>query len=594
MPQFFSRSMLAIAAALGAMFAFASCNTRDPESADLILLNGRVFTMSWPDPDPNGIPSDRAPYRDGQWRHDATAVAIRGDRIMWVGRDDGARAWRGANTRLIDLNGAAVLPGLHDSHGHVGELGAAMFKVDLIGVRTPAEAIARVKRVADTLPPGSWILGQGWDEGAWANRYPSAGMLTRAFPDHLVYLRGLHGFAGWANDSVLARAGITDSTPDPIGGNILRTVSGVATGVVTQRAVALLDAAVPPLTVKQASNHLLRALDSLARAGYTMVHDAGVDGLHLDAYRQLAKRDSLPIRVYAMLSARDTALARFWTSSGPDTSTASKLTIRTVKAYYDGALGSRGARLLEAYADLPGHLGVSGSGYGFDTSVVAAMMRSGFQASIHAIGDAGNRETIDFLAAVMRDASSTRLLRHRIEHAQVLTPTDARRVADLKLVASMQPPHAIEDKPWAIDRLGPTRILGAYAWRTLRRAGASLTFGSDFPGSGISPWYGFYAATTRQDTAATPGDAFVPAERLTIEETVRGYSTWAAWATFNERSGGTIVVGKWADLTILNADPFTTLPSRQWLDHGVTFTIVGGRIVYSAPTTDTATSATAR
>ncbi len=594
MTQLFGRPMLAAASVLAVLLASASCSTRDPESADLILLNGRVYTLSWPDPDPNGVPDDRAPFNDGQWRHDATAVAIRGDRIMWVGRDDGARAWRGANTRLIDLNGATVVPGLHDSHGHVGELGAAMYKVDLIGVRTPAEAIARVKRVADTLPAGSWILGQGWDEGAWASRYPPAGMLTRAFPDHLVYLRGLHGFAGWANDSVLTRAGINDSTPDPIGGTILRTPGGVATGVVTQRAVAWLDAVVPALTVEQAGVHLLQALDSLARAGYTMVHDAGVDGLHLEAYMALAERDALPIRVYAMLSARDTALARFWTNSGPDTSTARKLTVRSVKAYYDGALGSRGARLLEPYADSPGHLGVSGAGYGFDTSIVSAMMRSGFQASVHAIGDAGNRETIDFLSGVMREASTTRLLRHRIEHAQIITPTDVRRLSDLKLVASMQPPHAIEDKSWVTDRLGPTRILGAYAWRTLRRADARLAFGSDFPGSGISPWYGFYAATTRQDTSAKPGDALVPEEALTIEETVRAYSSWAAWATFNERSSGAIVAGRWADLTVLDTDPFTTQPSRAWLNSGVRYTIVGGRVVYSAPPADTARAVNAR
>ncbi len=558
-----------------------SCNTRDPESADLILLNGRVYTMSWPDPDGEGAPHTRAPFRDGQWRHDATAVAIRGDRIMWVGRDDDARAWRGAETEMIDLQGATVIPGLHDAHGHVGELGAAMSKVNLIGVRTPAQAIARVRAVADTAPPGSWILGQGWDEGAWVNRYPAAGMLSRAFPDHFVYLRGLHGFAAWANDSVLARAGINDSTPNPVGGVIQRAEDGAATGIVLNRAVALLDQVVPALNVDNARANLLRALDSLASAGYTMVHDAGVDGLHLEAYLQLAEQRALPIRVYAMLSARDTALARWWTSSGPDTSTSRHLTIRSVKAYYDGSLGSRGARLLEDYADLAGSRGVSGAGYGFDTAVVAGLMRAGFQASVHAIGDAGNRETIDFLERAMKSASSTRSLRHRIEHAQILTPVDVKRMAALGIVASMQPPHAVEDASWVEERLGPTRVLGAYAWRSLRRAGAHVTFGSDFPGSGISPWYGFYAAVTRRDTTENPGPALVPAERLTIEETIRAYSTWAAWATFNESSTGVIVAGRWADLTILNHDPFTSPPGTVWLDAGVRYTVVGGRIVHA-------------
>ncbi len=574
-----TRSLIGAAALLAIA---SSCNTRDPESADIILLNGHVYTMTWPDPDVNGVPDDRAPFSDGKWRPDATAIAIRGDRIMWVGRDDGALSWRGAATRLIDLQGATVLPGLHDSHGHVGELGAALAKVNLIGVRTPAEAVARVRAVADTAPPGTWILGQGWDEGAWADRYPPAGMLTRAFPEHLVYLRSLHGFAGWANDSVLARAGITDSTPDPVGGIIQRSREGVASGIVLNRAVALIDAVVPPLTVNQAASNITRALDSLARAGYTMVHDAGVDALHLQAYQELASADALPIRVYAMLSARDTALARLWTGRGPDTSTAQKLTIRSVKAYYDGALGSRGARLLDDYADQPGHRGVSGSAYAFDTTVVAALMRAGFQASIHAIGDAGNRETIDFLERITQNASSTRSLRHRVEHAQVLTPTDARRMNELQLIASMQPPHAVEDMSFAEKRLGRTRVLGAYAWRTLRRAGARLTFGSDFPGSGISPWYGFYAATTRQDTAAKSDATIVPAERLSVEETIRGYSIWAAYATFNERSSGSIVAGRWADLTILNRDPFLSPPGREWLDSGAQYTIVGGKIVFAA------------
>jgi predicted amidohydrolase YtcJ len=582
------RPVFPVARGLGGLIAVllllvTGCNTRDPESADLILHNGRVYTLSWPDPAPDGTPHSRAPVRDGEWRPDATAIAVRGDRIMWVGREDGAMAWRGAKTRVIDLAGATVIPGLHDAHGHVGELGAAMSKVDLIGVRTAAEAIARVRRVADTAPPGAWILGQGWDDALFASRPPMAGALSRAFPNHLVYLRSLHGFGGWANDSVFARAGITDSTPADSLDGIGRTRDGRLTGTVTNRAVALLDGVVPPLTVDGAARHIRRALDSLARAGYTMVHDAGVDSLHLDAYQQLAEQSALPIRVYAMLSARDVALARWWTGRGPDTSTARRLTVRSVKAYYDGSLGVRGARLLADYTDSAGYRGVSGDRYGFDTAIVAALMRAGFQASIHAIGDAGNRETLDFLERVMRASSSTRSLRHRVEHAQVLSAVDAQRFAALQVTASMQPPHAIEDAPWVEARLGPTRMLGAYAWRTLRRAGATLAFGSDFPGSGISPWYGLYAAVTRQDTTAKPGKPFVPGERLTVEEAVRGYTTWAAWATFNERSGGMIMAGRWADLTVLDLDPFTTPPGRAWLSAGVRYTIVGGQVVHAAP-----------
>lgn len=581
------RSVILLVRALGglaALLLFASgCNTRVPESADLILHNARVYTLAWPDPGPDGTPHSRAPVRAGEWRPDAAAVAIRGDRIMWVGREEGAMAWRGANTRVIDLKGATVIPGLHDAHGHVGELGAAITKVDLKGVRTAAEAIARVRRVADTAPVGAWILGQGWDDALFESRPPMAGALSRAFPEHLVYLRSLHGFGGWANDAVLARAGITDSTPADSVPGIMRASDGRPTGMVKNRAVALLDAVVPPLTVAGAARNIRQALDSLARAGCTMVHDAGVDSLHLEAYRQLAEQASLPIRVYAMLSARDVGVARWWTDRGPDTSTARRLTIRSVKAYSDGSLGVRGARLLADYADSAGYRGVSGDRYGFDTAIVSGLMRAGFQASIHAIGDAGNRETLDFLERVMRVSSATRSLRHRVEHAQVLTAVDAQRFAALQVTASMQPPHAVEDAPWAEDRLGPTRVLGAYAWRTLRRAGATLAFGSDFPGSGIAPWYGFYAAVTRQDTSVAPGAPFVPGERLTVEETVRAYTSWAAWATFTERSGGVIMTGRWADLTVLDLDPFTTPPGRAWLAAGVRYTVVGGQVVHAAP-----------
>lgn len=561
------------------------CNTRDPESADLILHNGRVYTFAWPDPAPDGTPSGRAPVRDGVWRPDATAIAVKGDRIMWVGREEGVMAWRGATTRVVDLAGATVVPGLHDAHGHVGEMGAAIGKVDLTGVRSAAEAIARVRAVADTAAPGTWILGQGWDDALFERRPPPAGALTRAFPSHLVYLRSLHGFGGWANDTVLALAGIvapSDSVPlDTTEMGVARLPDGRPTGIVRNRAVARLDAVVPALSVDVAARNLRLALDSLARAGYTMVHDAGVDALHLAAYQQLAAQSRLPIRVYAMLSARDTALAREWTGRGPDTSTARFLTVRSVKAYYDGSLGVRGARLLADYADSAGYRGVSGDRYGFDTAVVAGLMRAGFQASIHAIGDAGNREVLDFLEAVMRRSSATRSLRHRIEHAQVLSAIDVPRSTALQVVASMQPPHAIEDAPWAAERLGPTRILGAYAWRSLRRAGAPLTFGSDFPGSGVSPWYGLWAATTRRDTAAGSTQAFVPAESLTVEETLRAYGAWAAWATFNERSGGVIATGRWADFTVLSRDPFEGAPRHEWLREGVRYTIVGGQVVHA-------------
>lgn len=523
---------------------------------DLILHNARVYTLSWGEPGLDGQPSSSAPVRNGVWTADASAVAIGEGRIVAIGSDSVVRALRQPGTRLRDLQGATVLPGLVDAHTHVAELGASLARVDLVGVRSPAEAIARLARAARRVPRGQWILGQGWDEGAWADTALRAAALDRRFPHHPVYLRGLHGFAGWANSAALQRAGIRRGTPDPVGGVIERTADSLPLGRVSNRAVRLLDEAIPAPTIAQAEQHWLLGLEALAKAGFTTVHEAGVDAIHLSALRTLAARCALPIRVYAMVSSRDSAAVRVALRDGPDTTGRGGATVRAAKAYYDGALGSRGARLLEPYADLPGHLGIAGAAYGFDSSAVSALMLRGFQIAIHAIGDAGNREVMQFIARTAANAPRPALRRDRIEHAQVLAPGDARTVAQSQVIASVQPPHAVEDAPWAALRLGAARVRGAYAWRTLRQAGVALALGSDLPGSGFSFGYGLHSAVTRTDTLGQPAGGWFPDQRLTVEEAVRGYTLWAQRAAFVELRRGMLAPGLDADLTVLDRDPF--------------------------------------
>jgi hypothetical protein len=357
---------------------------------------------------------------------------------------------------------------------------------------------------------------------------------------------------------------------------------GEPNGLFLNRATTMLDAIVPPPPRETLISQFLIGLRQMAEDGYVAVHDAGLDGRSMSVLEQLEEEDRLPVRVYAMLSLRDEDLIRRWIEKGPDKDNDSMLVTRTVKAYYDGALGSRGARMLYDYSDQPGHRGVSGDSYGFDQRLNAEAMKAGFQVAIHAIGDAGNREALDILEAVFEEDPATRKNRHRIEHAQVIHPVDIPRLAQLGVIASMEPPHAMEDKTWAEERLGPERILGAYAWRTLRQAGADLTFNADNPGSDHSIFYGLHSAITRQDKNQQPEGGWYPEQRMGSDEAIRGYTSWSAYASFREDDTGIIEAGRWADLTVMDIDPFVLADESpsDILNGRILMTIVNGNIVY--------------
>jgi predicted amidohydrolase YtcJ len=571
--------MSSLAAPL-ALLLLAAAAGREP--ADLLLVNGRVYTLAWDDPAADGTPAANAPRTAGGFHPDAEALAIRGERIVFVGSAREAQSYRGPKTRVLDLAGAIVLPGLVDSHTHVAGLGEAMSQVDLTAVTTEAEAVALVAARAPSVPKGEWILGRGWDEGAWANRYPDLNLLSERVPDHPVYLASLHSFAGWGNRLAFERAGIDRSTRAPEGGEIVKDKDGNPTGILLNRAVSLLASAVPPASAERSKAYVLAGLERMARDGYVAIHEAGADRGLMKAFQELEAEGRLPVRVYAMLSARDEALCREWQHRGRDAGNDRRLVTRSVKAFYDGALGSRGARLLEDYSDRPGHRGVSGNAYGFDQRLVADLMKAGFQAAIHAIGDAGNRETLDFLESVEREKEEARALRHRIEHAQVVHPDDFPRFARLGVIASMEPPHCVEDKAWAEERLGPIRVKGAYAWRTLRKAGAWLALNSDLTGSDHDIFYGLHSAITRRDKQLEPTGGWHPEERLTPEEAVRGYTIWNAYAASWEKETGVLAPGRWADVTVMDVDPFVlgaTEPGRL-LKGKIQATIVAGKVAY--------------
>jgi len=531
-----------------------------PAAADLILHNGIIHTV-----DPS--------------RPLAHAVAARGGRFVAVGEDGDVMALRGPSTRVIDLRGKTVVPGLIDAHGHVSSLGFALDRLRLEGTTSAAEVAGMVRDKAASAEPGRWILGRGWDQNDWEiEKFPTHAPLDEAAPRHPVALTRVDGHALWVNAKALELAGVTATTPDPPGGRIVRDASGEATGVLIDAAKDLITAAIPPPDRRQTREALERSMRSCLRAGLTGVHDAGVSAMELEIYREMLVDGGFPFRVYAMLT-HDDALLDAAFARGPETGLGDgRLTVRAVKFYADGALGSRGAALLEPYTDDPGNTGLMQIDPKELTAAIRRASQHGFQSCVHAIGDNGNKVTLDAMRDAMDEEQRGRL-RPRIEHAQILAVADIPRFASLGVLASMQPTHATSDMPWAVDRLGRPRLEGAYAWRSLREAGARLACGSDFPVESERPLLGFYAAVTRQDAAGGPEGGWMPRQRMTREEALRCFTLDAAWAGFDEDLRGSITVGKLADLTVLS-DDIMTVPVARIPGTGVVMTIVGGRVAF--------------
>jgi predicted amidohydrolase YtcJ len=541
--------------ALAALLSTLACGGA---SATTLLHNARIHTLA-----------DAAQAQAVAWDDSG--------KILAVGSDAQLRA-QFPDARLLDAAGAAVLPGLTDAHGHVLGLGMSLLNADLRGTASKAEVVQRLQAHAARLPAGAWLLGRGWDQNDWPDKvFPTAADLDAAFPERPVYLRRVDGHAAWANSAALRLAG-KDLSGDwqPEGGRIERT-GGKPSGVLVDAAMGLLDGAVPRPDAAFRRKAYKLAFDTLLAAGLTGVHDAGVSAQDLAVLRELADAGELPLRIYAMADGDGAALDALC-REGLYAHAGGRLQMRAVKLYIDGALGSRGAALKADYSDDPGNRGLLVTQPADFHRIVAKAHGCGVQVATHAIGDRGNRLVLDTYAQVLGKAAAADH-RWRIEHAQVVDVADIPRFARLHLIASMQPTHATSDMPWAQARIGKQRLAGAYAWRRFVAAKAPLALGSDFPVEQVSPLLGLYAAVTRQDLQGQPAGGWLPAQKLSLAEAVRGFAAGAAYAGFAENALGTIGVGRRADFTVLLNDPFLT-PAREIPSNPVIATLVDGKLVY--------------
>jgi hypothetical protein len=534
---------------------------RAAEPADLVLTNGVVHTV------------------DAK-RPRAEAVAVRAGRIAAVGSAAELRPLVGPKTRVLDLAGRTVVPGFDDSHAHMLGIGFARLDVDLTGTRSWSEVVERVATAVRTRRPGEWVRGRGWHEGKWDAPAPGA---VRGFPTHHalsavspanpVVLERADGHAVLANARAMALRGITRATAPPEGGEIIRDAAGEASGVFVDNAERLVAA--PERSADEVRRALELAMDECLSKGVTSLTDAGAGTDVIALYREAAAAGRLRTRLYVMAAGLPTmrALER------PDPGNGF-LAVRAVKLYADGALGSRGAALLEPYADDPGHSGLLVTPPEEILEAVRFALAHGFQVGTHAIGDRANRIVLDAYEKAMTEHPGAREPRLRIEHAQILDAADIPRFARLGVLAAMQGIHCPSDRPWAPARLGEGRVKeGAYAWRKLLDAGARVLNGTDAPVEDLSPIQNFHATVTRQDASGRPPGGFDPDQKLTRREALRTMTLDAAYGSFAEREKGSIEAGKLADLVVLSQD-ILSVPDDRLLQTRVEMTILDGRVLY--------------
>lgn len=518
------------------------------------------------------------------------SLAIKEGRIVYLGPEEAGKAFIGPKTKKVDLLGRAVTPGLIDAHSHLLGLGRDLSQVDLRGAASFDEIVRRVRAAAAKTPAGAWVRGRGWDQNLWPGQaFPEHAALSAAVPDHPVWLTRIDGHAALLNAKALTLVGLNDGSKDPSGGRYLRDAAGHLSGVLVDNAMDVhpSDPAADPFAARpeELQAALVAAGKECVALGLTTVTDMGVDADAVAAYQALREKKALAVRA-ALFLTDDSALLQKWFQSGPLLDKdESRLLVRGVKLYADGALGSRGAALLEPYADDPGNMGLLTAGQDHMADVIRRAVASGFQVGIHAIGDRGNLVALDAFEQGLSRHSSNRAQapkdpRCRIEHAQVMRLQDIERMARLGIIASMQPTHATSDMPWAPARLGERRLAGAYAWRKVLAASGRLALGSDFPVESPDPRLGLYAAVTRQDLNGQPAGGWLPGEKLTRIEALRGFTLDAARSLFLEDQVGSLTVGKRADLVVWARDPMT-VPEIEIPKAEIDFTYVDGERVFA-------------
>ena len=484
-----------------------------------------------------------------------STLVVDGQKVFAVGGDDLASKY---------LEGKTLLPGIIDAHGHVMGLGFQELQINLAGITSLQGTLQELKEYAEANPELEWIIGRGWNQTLWEeNRFPTAADLDQVIPDRPVWLSRVDGHAGWANTKAIQLAQVSTDTPDPVGGKIIRDNRGRPTGVFIDAAEGYVQTVVPESNREEQTLALNAALSLLSSFGVTSVHDAGVGVETWELYKDFAVQRKLRTRIYGMISGAGRVFDQL-SSEGPIQSLYDdRLALRSVKLYSDGALGSRGAALIEDYHDDPGNKGLLFIDQEEMNLMVEKVVSKGYQANIHAIGDAANRQVLDALGYAQQ-LYPREDQRNRIEHAQIVALEDIVRFKDLDIIASMQPTHATSDKNMAEDRVGPQRIKGAYAWQSFLRQGTVVASGSDFPVESANPFLGFYASITRKDIQGNPLSGWYSNEAMDRVQTLKSFTIDAAFAGFQEDVLGSLEPGKWADFIIIDQDIMMAPDSMLW------------------------------
>ena len=545
---------------LGSLLVGCADTTPPAPQADLVIRSARIWTGDSNQP----------------W---ASALAVSGERISAVGSNDDVADLIGPATRVIEAPPGLVAPGFIDSHVHMMPSGFELSGVQLRDAKTPGEFGARIAAFANTLPAGEWILGGTWDHMNWGGDLPHRQWVDTSTPDHPVMVVRLDGHMVLANSKALALAGIDENTADVAGGEIVRDAAGMPTGVLKDNAMDLVAAVVPAPSAAQEDAALQQAMAYLASHGVTTVHDMSYDWAGLATYRRAHARNALITRIYASVPIVDHAkLAADIAKNG-----SGDHWLRTggVKGFMDGSLGSHTAAMFEPFSDSPGYAGIFLTEPGDMRKLAIAADAAGLRLNIHAIGTKANAELLDIFDAVLASNGAGER-RFRIEHAQHLRAQEVERIASAKVIASMQPYHAIDDGRWAEAVIGPERARYTYAFKSLMNAGATVAFGSDWSVAPANPVYGIYAAVTRATLDGAHPNGWVPEEKVSVEEALVAYTRNGAFASFEEDDKGSLSVGKLADIVILEQD-ITRVPAQDIRKVRVSETLVGGRSVYQAP-----------
>jgi predicted amidohydrolase YtcJ len=547
------------------------------QPADLVLRNGKIVTMNAAQPV-------------------AQAMAVRGDRIAAVGSNAEIAKLTGPKTQAIDLHGQLAIPGFIEGHGHFTSLGEYRMGLDLREARTWDDIVAQVARAAKQAKPGEWIVGRGWHQSKWdrapepnVEGFPVHASLDKVSPNNPVLLTHASGHASFVNAKAMEAAGIARNTPNPEGGEILKDKSGDPTGLLREKASGLAGRAEAAYEAKRSPAEnaaLLRreielASDESIAKGITTFEDAGSPFRTVDAIRSMAENHELRLRVWMMLRLPNPQLAPKLDQYRMIGVGGNYFTVRAIKRQIDGALGSRGAWLLEPYTDKPDSAGLNTEDPADIRKTAELAIQHGYQLCVHAIGDRANREVLDLYESVFKEHPNKTGLRWRIEHAQHLSPADIPRFGQMGVIAAMQAIHCTSDAPYVLLRLGARRAEeGAYVWQKLMKSGAIVGNGTDTPVEDVSPIACFYASVSRK---LKDGTRFYPDQRMSRQEALRSYTLNNAYAAFEEKEKGSLEVGKLADVTVLSRD-ILTIPEDEILSTDVVYTIVGGRVRYERNT----------